>query len=190
MAAALLPASGAEDALTDAVGATGTRFVLHWGEMGTRWGVSRTVAQLYALLFLRGRPMHAEETAQILQVARSNISSSIRELQNWDLVRVVHLAGDRRDHFETAQDPWDLMRVIVRERKEREIDPTLAFLRGCVESREFAREDAQIQKRLRETLALLESGSNWVDQVLAMDNTLLKRLTKLGAKLQALLRTA
>ena len=178
----------AEDALTDAVGATGTRCVLHWGEMGTRWGVSRTVAQLHALLFLLGRPMHAEEMAEILQVARSNVSNSLRELQNWDLVRVVHLAGDRRDHFETAQDPWDLMRVIVRERKECEIDPTLVFLRGCVEAREFAREDAQIQKRLRETLALLESGSTWADQMLAMDNSMLKRLLKLGARVQALLR--
>ena len=172
----------AEDALTDAVGATGTRFVLHWGEMGTRWGVSRTVSQIHALLYLLGRPMHAEEIAETLQVARSNVSSSLRELQNWNLAKVVHLAGDRRDHFETAQDPWELMRVIVRERKERELDPTLAFLRGCVESREFAREDAQIQKRLRETLALLEAGSTWADQMLALDNTFLKRLLKFGAR--------
>ena len=172
----------AEDALTDAAGATGSRFVLHWGEMGTRWGVSRTVAQLHALLFLRARPMHAEEMAQILQVARSNISNSIRELQNWDLVRVVHLAGDRRDHFETAQDPWELMRVIVRERKEREIDPTLAFLRGCVESREFAREEAQLQKRLRETLALLEAACAWSDELLELETGVLKKLLKLGAR--------
>lgn len=175
-------AATAEDALTDAVGATGTRFVLHWGEMGTRWGVSRTVAQLHALLFLLGRPMHAEEMAEILQVARSNISNSIRELQNWDLVRVVHLAGDRRDHFETAQDPWELMRILVRERKEREFDPTLAFLRGCVESREFAREDAQVQKRLRETLALMEGASAWSNEMLELETGVLKKLLKLGAR--------
>lgn len=175
-------AATAEDALTDAVGATGTRFVLHWGEMGTRWGVSRTVAQLHALLFLLGRPMHAEEMAEILQVARSNISNSIRELQNWDLVRVVHLAGDRRDHFETAQDPWELMRILVRERKEREFDPTLAFLRGCVESREFAREDAQVQKRLRETLALMEGASAWSNEMLELETSVLKKLLKLGAR--------
>ena len=181
-------AATAEDALTDAVGATGTRFVLHWGEMGTRWGVSRTVAQLHALLFLLGRPMHAEEMAEILQVARSNISNSIRELQNWDLVRVVHLAGDRRDHFETAQDPWELMRILVRERKEREFDPTLAFLRGCVESREFAREDAQVQKRLRETLALMEGASAWSNEMLELETGVLKKLLKLGARVQALLR--
>ena len=175
-------AATAEDALTDAVGATGTRFVLHWGEMGTRWGVSRTVAQLHALLFLLGRPMHAEEMAEILQVARSNISNSIRELQNWDLVRVVHLAGDRRDHFETAQDPWELMRILVKQRKEREFDPTLAFLRGCVESREFAREEAQVQKRLRETLALMEGASAWSNEMLELETGVLKKLLKLGAR--------
>ncbi len=178
----------AEDVLADAVGATGSRFVLHWGEMGTRWGVSRTVAQIHALLYLLGQPLHAEAIAENLQVARSNVSGSLRELQNWDLVKVVHLAGDRRDHFITELDPWELMRVIVRERKEREIDPTRDFLRGCVESREFAREDAQVQKRLREMLALLESGSTWVEQMLALDNPMLKRLLKLGARVQALLR--
>ena len=182
--------SVAEDALTGAVGALGARFVLHWGEMGTRWGVSRTVSQIHALLFLLGRPMHAEEIALVLQVARSNVSTSIRELQNWDLVRVVHLAGDRRDHFETAQDPWELMRVIVHERKEREFDPTAAFLRGCVESKEFAREDAGTQKRLRETLALMQALSTWADQMLAMDNTTLKRLVKLGNKVQSFLKVA
>ena len=174
--------AAAQDALTDAVGATGTRFVLHWGEMGTRWGVSRTVAQLHALLFLSGRPMQAEEMAEILQVARSNVSSSIRELQNWDLVRVVHLAGDRRDHFETAQDPWELMRILVRERKQREFDPTLAFLRGCVQGREFAREGAQVQKRLRETLALMESASAWSNDMLELETGTLKKLLKLGAR--------
>jgi DNA-binding transcriptional regulator GbsR (MarR family) len=174
--------------LTDAVGATGTRFVLHWGEMGTRWGVSRTVAQIHALLFLSGRPMHAEEIAEILQVARSNVSSSLRELQNWDLVRVAHLAGDRRDHFETAQDPWELMRTIVRERKEREIDPTVAFLRVCVESREFAREEAPVQKRLREMLSLVEGASAWTGEMLKLETPVLKKLLKLGARVQALLR--
>jgi DNA-binding transcriptional regulator GbsR (MarR family) len=180
----------AEQALTGAVGALGARFVLHWGEMGTRWGVSRTVSQIHALLYLVGRPMHAEEIAAALQVARSNVSTSLRELQNWDLVKVLHLAGDRRDHFETVQDPWELMRVIVRERKEREFDPTVAFLRGCVESREFAREDAGTQKRLRETLSLMEALAGWTDQMLAMDNAFLKRLVRLGAKVQAFLKAA
>jgi len=180
--------AAAEDALTGAVGDLGARFVLHWGEMGTRWGVSRTVAQIHALLYLRGLPMHAEEIAAILQVARSNVSTSLRELQNWDLARVVHLAGDRRDHFETAQDPWDLLRSIVRERKEREFDPTLAFLRSCVLSREFAREAPETQKRLRETLSLMEGLSAWTDEILKLETAVLKKFLKLGARAQALLR--
>jgi DNA-binding transcriptional regulator GbsR (MarR family) len=181
-------AAAAEDALTGAVGATGSRFVLHWGEMGTRWGVSRTVAQIHALLFLLGRPLHAEAIAEVLQVARSNVSGSLRELQNWNLVKVVHLAGDRRDHFETAQDPWELMRIIVRERKERELEPTVAFLRGCVEGREFAREDAGAQKRLRETLSLAEGLSAWTDEMLRLETPVLKKLLRLGARVRALLR--
>ncbi len=106
-------AESAETALTGAVGALGARFVLHWGEMGTRWGVNRTVSQIHALLYLLGRPMHAEEISAVLQVARSNVSTALRELQNWNLVKVMHLAGDRRDHYETLQDPWDLLRIIA-----------------------------------------------------------------------------
>jgi DNA-binding transcriptional regulator GbsR (MarR family) len=176
-------AATAEDALTGAVGDLGARFVLHWGEMGARWGVSRTVAQIHALLFLRGQPLHAEEIAEVLQVARSNVSTSLRELQNWDLARVVHRAGDRRDHFETVQDPWELVRILVRERKEREFDPTLAFLRGCVASREFAREATETQKRLRETLSLMEGLAAWSDEMLALETPGLKKLLRLGAKL-------
>jgi DNA-binding transcriptional regulator GbsR (MarR family) len=181
-------AAAAEDALTGALGDLGARFVLHWGEMSTRWGVSRTVAQIHALLYFLGRPAHAEEIAAVLQVARSNVSTSLRELQNWDLVKVVHLAGDRRDRFETPLDPWELLRTLARERKEREFDPTAAFLRSCVENRAFARESPEAQKRLRETLALMESGSAWIDQVLSMDNASLRRLLKLGARLESLLR--
>ena len=145
---------------TGAVGALGARFVLHWGEMASRWGVNRTVSQIHALLFLLGRPMQAEEIAAALQVARSNVSNSLRELQNWKLVRVMHLMGDRRDFYETAQDPWELLRVIVRERKAREFDPTLAMLRECTEDAAFARQDPGAQKRMRDTLALMQSASS------------------------------
>ena len=168
----------------------GERFVLHWGEMAARWGVNRTVAQIHALLYLASRPLNAEDIAAALRVARSNVSTSLRELQNWDLVRVVHLMGDRRDHYETLQDPWELLRVIARERKEREFDPTLAFLQGCVGGAAFAGEDADVQKRLREMLALMQGLSALADQVLAMENPALKKLVKLGAKVQALLKAA
>jgi len=166
------------------------RFVLHWGEMALRWGVNRTVAQIQALLYLSGRPMHAEEIAAAIKVARSNVSTSLRELQNWDLVRVVHLMGDRRDHFETIAEPWALLRVIVRERKEREFDPTLAFLGECTASPEFARLEPEVQKRLRETHALMEAVSSWTDQMLGMNDAALKRLVKLGAKVRAWVNAA
>ena len=177
-----------DDRLLETLGAPGRRFVLHWGEMGWRWGVNRTVSQIHALVFLTGRPMHAEEVAELLQVARSNVSNSLRELQNWNLVRVVHLVGDRRDHYETAQDPWELMRIIVRERKAREFDPTVAMLRECVNDPGFAKQDAGAQKRMRETLALMESLSGWTDEMLGLESATLARLAKLGAKVQGLIR--
>src|SRR3954452_34601 len=105
------------------------KFVLHWGEMGTRWGINRTVAQIHALLFLSPRPLHAEEIAETLGVARSNVSTSLRELQNWGIVRVIHVMGDRRDHFESMKDVWEMFRVVLDERKKRETDPTLHLLR-------------------------------------------------------------
>ena len=163
------------------------RFVLHWGEMGSRWGVNRTVAQIHALIYLQGRPLHAEEIAATLRVARSNVSTSLRDLANWNLVRVVHLLGDRRDHFETARDPWDLFRTIVRERKAREFDPTIAVLRDCVADPGFAAEDAATRARLRETLTLMEALSSWSEEMLRLDAATLTRLMKLGDKVRALL---
>ena len=175
------------DSLAEALGPVGRRFVLHWGEMGSRWGVNRTVSQIHALLFLLGRPLHAEEIAGLLQVARSNVSNSLRELENLKLVRVVHLVGDRRDHYETAKDPWELLRTIVRERKAREFDPTIDVLQSCVDDPGFARLDAQAQKRVGDTLALMQTLSKWTDEMLALETTTLSRLVKLGAKIRGLI---
>src|SRR6187399_732 len=100
------------------------KFILHWGEMGLRWGINRTVAQIHALLYLSPRPLHAEEICDALGVARSHVSNSLRELQNWGIVKIVHSMGDRRDHFESMKDVYEMFRVILRERKRREIDPT------------------------------------------------------------------
>src|SRR6266481_4699677 len=108
------------------------RFILHWGEMGTRWGINRTVAQVHALLFVSPKPLHAEEIANTLAVARSNVSTSLRELQGWGIVRVAHVLGDRRDHFESVKDVWEIFRIVSEERKRREIDPTLEVLNACV----------------------------------------------------------
>src|SRR5688572_31282026 len=96
------------------------KFILHWGEMGARWGINRTVAQIHALLFLSPKPLNAEEIAEALTVARSNVSTSLRELQGWGIIRVVHVMGDRRDHFERVKDVWELFRLVLDERKRRE----------------------------------------------------------------------
>ena len=181
---------GGDEALVAAAGALGARFVLHWGEMGSRWGVNRTMSQLHALLFLLGRPMHAEEIADILQVARSNVSNSLRELLNWKLARVVHVMGDRRDFYETAQDPWELMRTIVRERKVREFDPTVTTLRELTEDPAFARLDSGAQKRVRDTLTLMQSLSAWADQMLGLETAPLNKVVRLGAKVRSLISRA
>src|SRR5882757_4700459 len=108
------------------------KFVLHWGEMGTRWGINRTVAQIHALLYISPKALNAEEIAEALGVARSNVSTSLKELQGWGIVKVVHMLGDRRDHFESIKDVWDLFRQVLDERKKREIDPTVSMIRDCV----------------------------------------------------------
>jgi DNA-binding transcriptional regulator GbsR (MarR family) len=164
------------------------RFVLHWGEMGSSWGVNRTVAQIHALLFITGAPLNADDIAETLAVARSNVSMSLRELANWKLIRTVHLMGDRRDHFETTTDVWELFRVVVSERKAREFDPTIQMLRECLKSPDAAKEDAGAQVRIRETLALMETLSVWADEMLRLKPETLIKIMKLGAKVQNLIR--
>ena len=163
------------------------RFVLHWGEMGSKWGVNRTVSQIHALLYLAGRPMAADEIAETLEVARSNVSNSIKELQNWKLISMVHVMGDRRDHFETSTDVWELFRTVVSERKQREFDPTISVLRDCLSSGDLSKEEAAVQQRIKETLVLMESLSTWGDQMLKLDPATLMKVMKLGAKIQNLL---
>ncbi|MGP8141051.1 MAG: GbsR/MarR family transcriptional regulator [Terriglobales bacterium] len=127
------------------------QFVLHWGEMGTRWGINRTVAQIHALLHVSAAPLTAEEIAATLSIARSNVSTSVRELQGWGLVRPVHVLGDRRQHFESIKDVWEMFSIIVGQRKRREIDPTLEVLRLCIA--ELDKSDAKdnyTKDRLRE----------------------------------------
>src|SRR5947207_11476767 len=124
------------------------KFVLHWGEMGARWGINRTVAQIHALLFLSATPLNAEDIASTLGVARSNVSTSLRELQGWRIVRVTHIMGDRRDHFESMKDVWEMFRIIVDERQKREADPVLAMLRdAAVEAKKPGTADAYTRER-------------------------------------------
>ena len=160
------------------------KFVLHWGEMGSRWGVNRTVSQIHALLFVLGKPLTAEDISDALGVARSNVSTSLRELANWNLVRVTHIMGDRRDFFETSSDVWELMRIIVRERKLREFDPTVAMLTEAVADPAFAAEPAEQQKRIRETQALMRDLSGWTNDMLKLEPSILVKLMRLGSKVQ------
>lgn len=164
------------------------RFVLHWGEMGSAWGVNRTVAQIHALLFVHGRPLHAEELADTLNVARSNISTSLKELQSWKLIHVTHTMGDRRDYFETSASVWELFRTVVRERKQREFDPTTALLRELVASPDFDQEPPDAQDRIRETMKLMNSLGAWADEMLRLSPSTLEKVLNLGANIQKFVR--
>lgn len=164
------------------------RFVLHWGEMGSRWGVNRTVAQIHALLYIHGRPMHADDLTRTLGVARSNVSNSLKELQAWNLVRVVHVRGDRRDHFETSTDVWELFKLIVAGRRQREIDPTLQALNDCLASTGTAREPQGARQRIGETLRFLETMNTLADELLRMRPETLMRTLGLTAKISRAVR--
>lgn len=164
------------------------KFVVHWGEMGSAWGVNRTVSQIHALLFFHGRPLHAEEISETLGVARSNVSNSLKELQNWNLIRVTHVLGDRRDYFETSLDVWELFRTVIRERKEREYDPTVRMLRELVAQKEFKAESHDAQDRVRETLRLMESLGSWADEMMRLSPGTLEKVLHLGASVQKFVR--
>ena len=155
--------------------------------MGSRWGVNRTMSQIHALLFISGRPMHADEIVDALAVARSNVSTSLRELQGWGLVRLVHLSGDRRDHFETSSHVWELMRTIVRERQRREISPTIGVLQQLLADPAVRQEPAAVKLRLEQTLDLLETLTVWSDEMLKLDTETLTQVLKLGARIKKLL---
>jgi DNA-binding transcriptional regulator GbsR (MarR family) len=169
----------------------GQKFILHWGEMGTRWGINRTVAQIHALLFLSPRPLAAEEIAATLGIARSNVSNSLHELQNWGIVRVVHVLGDRRDHFESMKDVFDMFRVIIHERKKREIDPTLQVLQRCiVEAGKPKSADRYTRERLTDLLQFFELAETAYLQLEKLPTTALLKLAKTGDKALRLLGMA
>lgn len=152
------------------------------------WGVNRTVSQIHALLFAHGKPMHAEELSETLGVARSNISNSLKELQAWNLVRITHILGDRRDYFETSVDVWELFRTVVRERKEREFDPTIRVLRELVSSPDFQKEPADAQDRIRSTMELMDKLATWADEMLRLSPGTLDKVLTLGASVQKFVR--
>src|SRR5438309_5681380 len=167
------------------------KFVLHWGEMGTRWGINRTVAQIHALLFLSKKPLPADEIARALSIARSNVSNSLRELQNWGIVRVVHILGDRRDHFESMKDVFEMFRVIARERKKREIDPTLQVLQRCIaEAGKAKSADRYTRERLTDLLQFFELAETAYLQLEKLPTAALLKMAKMGDKALRLLGMA
>jgi DNA-binding transcriptional regulator GbsR (MarR family) len=164
------------------------KFILHWGEMGTRWGINRTVAQIHALLFISPRPVNAEEIVEALSVARSNVSNSLKELQGWGIVKMVHVLGDKRDHFESMKDVWEMFRIVLDERKRREIDPTVAMLRECIAEADQQKEkDPYTRERLQALHDFFEATTAWYMQVRRWPTNVLTRFVKLGDKALKLL---
>ena len=162
-------------------------FVLHFGEMGSRWGINRTVGQIYALLFLSRDPLNAEDIVEALGVSRSNVSMGLKELQAWNLVRLQHKPGDRRDYFTTPDDIWQIVRTLVEERKKREIDPTQSLLREVLMQKPSTPEERHAQDRMREMHELFELLTGWYDDVQRLETERLVQLLTLGSKVQKIL---
>ncbi|MEM9017049.1 MAG: MarR family transcriptional regulator [Verrucomicrobiota bacterium] len=167
-------------------------FILHWGEMGTKWGINRTVAQIHALLFISEEPRNAEEICEQLGVARSNVSNSLKELQNWGIVKVTHLPGDRRDHFLAIKDVFEMFRIITAERKKREIDPTLANLRECAEEAGPAKSsgDVHAKEQLEELLGFFELISDFYDKMDKLPTKSAVKAIRMGDKIARTIKSA
>jgi len=165
---------------------TAERFVLHWGEMGARWGMNRTVSQIHALLYLSDGPLTAEDIVDTLSVARSNVSTSLKELQAWGLVKVTRELGDRRDHFQAVQDVWQIFQLIVEGRRHREIDPTLSMLRQSMLD-DDPHLDPKTRSRIQDVLEFLELLTGWHDEMKRVPGPIIGRLLKMGAAVQKVL---
>ncbi len=162
-------------------------FVSHFGEMGSRWGINRTVGQIYALIYVSSRPLNADEIAEALEFSRSNVSMGLKELQAWRLVHLRHLAGDWREYFEASADAWEVFRTLAEERRRREIEPTLTMLRNALLDEPTPPEDCYAQARMKGMHDLIELMTSWFDDVQRLDAATLAQLMKMGAKVQRLL---
>ena len=156
-------------------------FVLHFGEMGSRWGINRTVGQIYAMLVLAEVPRHAEEISEALSLSRGSVSMGLKELASWNLVQLRHLPGDRRDYYETPRDVWAIFRTLVEERKKREIDPTLSMLRGLLIEPAHDPADQHAQERIAAMHEQIELLTDWYAEMRRLDNERLLQLLRLGS---------
>lgn len=156
--------------------------------MGTRWGINRTVAQVHALLFISPKPLNAEDIVETLGVARSNVSTSLKELQGWGIVKLTHVMGDKRDHFESMKDVWEMFRVVLNERKRREIDPTMQMLNECIAEAKRDREsDTYTQQKLKDLRDFFEATSAWYLQIRQWPTNAIVKFVKLGDKVLKIL---
>ncbi len=162
-------------------------FVAHFGEMGSRWGINRTVGQIYALVYVSMRPLNADDITEALEFSRSNVSMGLKELQAWRLLKLKHLPGDRREYFEAPGDAWETFRTLAEERRRREIEPTLSMLRNALLETPSNEEDRIAQERMRGMHDLIELMTRWFDDVQRMDSQTLAQLMKMGSKVQKLL---
>lgn len=163
------------------------KFVLHWGEMGRAWGINRTMAQVHALLFVTPDPLDAEEISKLLDVSRSNVSTSLKELITRGVVRRVHITGDRRDRFEALKDVMETFRIIMAERKRREMDPTIALLEHCVEqARSGGPAEDYTREQLEKMLEFMRMVTVWYGQIDRLSTTSLERFFRGGTRLAKL----
>jgi DNA-binding transcriptional regulator GbsR (MarR family) len=159
-------------------------FILHWGDLGGQWSVSRSVSQIHALLYVSEQPLSAEDIAATLGLARSNVSNSIKELLNWNLIRRAPVRGDRRDHFEAETDVWEIATRIASGRKQREIDPALTALEACSTRAEAdPKISATVKKRLKAMHDFTQSVDRWYGQMLGLSRGKRELLIKLGSKI-------
>ena len=171
----------------DALSPLTQRFILHFGEMGSRWGINRTVGQIYALLYIQGKALNADEIAEYLSFSRSNVSMGLKELQSWRLVKLLHRPGDRREYFEPPKDIWDIFKALLEERRRREIEPTLSMLRDALLENPGNDSDKVAQQRMREMYDLIELSSSWFEDVQRLSPETLASLMKMGSKVKKLL---
>lgn len=159
------------------------KYIVHWGEMGSRWGINRSVAQIHALLYLSPEALTAEEIADTLGIARSNVSNSLRELQNWELITISHALGDRRDHFQAKKDVWEVVTTIMDGRKKREIDPTISFLRECAAGFDKDKETPkEVKERIESLLEFTEEVGGWYEKVKLLPRATLLKIIRMGSK--------
>jgi DNA-binding transcriptional regulator GbsR (MarR family) len=162
-------------------------FVLHFGEMGSKWGINRTVGQIYALLFVSDKPLNADEIAEALAFSRSNVSMGLKELEGWRIVRLQHLPNDRREYFSAPEDVWAIFKTLADERRKREIEPTLTMLRDAILVSPQSDEDRFAQERMRAMHDLIEMVTTWFNEMQRLDEKTLRQLMTLGSTVQKVL---